>query len=123
MDTDAYASRASKADKRSTLYSLAVARRRGLIDTPEYRLRRQLARRAETVADLQALLEDLADLTSERELTPGRDHWRYGRWRGPVREGRELEIQRFVGALLLILAIVVVIAVVYLVVALVSAWR
>ncbi len=123
MDMDAYASRASKADKRSTLYSLAVARRRGLIDTPEYRLRRQLARRAVSVADLQALLEDLADLTSERELTPGRDHWRYGRWRGPVREGRELEIQRFVGVLFLIIALVVVIAVVYLVVTLINAWR
>ncbi|WP_026929145.1 hypothetical protein [Glycomyces tenuis] len=120
---DAYASRASKADKRSTLYSLAVARRRGLIDTPEYRLRRQLARRAVSVADLQALLEDLDDLTSERELTPGRDHWRYGRWRGPVRHGYELEIQRFVGALFLILALVIVVAVVYAAITAINAWR
>lgn len=120
---DAYASRASRADKRSTLYSLAVARRRGRIDAPEYRLRRQLARRAESVADLQVLLEDLDSLGPDRELTPGRDHWRYGRWRGPVREGRELEIQRFVGALFLIIALVIVVAVVYAVITAVNMWR
>ncbi|WP_026924084.1 DUF1707 domain-containing protein [Glycomyces arizonensis] len=114
---DAYASRASKTDRRITLDRLAVARRRGWIDTQEYRLRRQLARRAESVAELQALLWDLDDLTT------GRDHWRYGRWRGPVRNGRELEIQRFVGALLLIVALVVVVAVVYATITVVNVWR
>lgn len=114
---DAYASRASKTDKRITLDRLAFARRRGRLDAQEYRLRRQLARRAESLADLQALLWDLDD------LTPGRDHWRYGRWRGPVREGRELEIQRFVGVLFLVVAIVIVVAVVYAAIVIVNAWR
>lgn len=114
---DAYTSRASKTDRRITLDRLAVARRGGQIDAQEYRLRRQLARRAESVADLQALLWDLDDLTT------GRDHWRYGRWRGPVRDGRELEIQRFVGALLLIVALVIVVAVVYATITVVNVWR
>ena len=113
---DAYASRASKADKRITLDRLAYARRRGRIDTREYRLRRQLARRAESVAELQELLWDIDD------LTPGRDHWRYGRWRGPVRDGRELEIQRFVGAMFLIVGIVIVVAVVYAAITLLNTW-
>ncbi|MCH7231143.1 DUF1707 domain-containing protein [Glycomyces sp. L485] len=113
---DAYASRASKTDKRITLNRLAVARRRGRIDAQEYRLRRQLARRAESLEDLQALLWDLDD------LTPGRDHWRYGRWRGPVREGRELEVQRFVGVVFLIIGIVVVVAVVYATITALNMW-
>lgn len=98
---DAYAARASRTDKRIALDRLARARRKGMIDTREYRLRRQLAERADSVADLQTLLLDVGD-------DPSRDHWRYGRWRGPVRDGRELEIQRFVGALLLFAALVVV---------------
>ncbi|GAB3646884.1 hypothetical protein [Glycomyces tarimensis] len=114
---DAYAVPASKTDKRITLDRLAFARRRGRLDTREYRLRRQLARRAVSVAELQELLLDLDD------LTPGRDHWRYGRWRGPVREGRELEVQRFVGALFFIIGIVIVVAVVYSVITVLNMWR
>ncbi|GAB3230350.1 hypothetical protein GCM10027447_24660 [Glycomyces halotolerans] len=113
---DAYASRASKADKRIALGRLAAARRRGMMDGPEYRLRRQLARRAESIADLQSLLWDLEDGAS------GRDHWRYGRWRGPVRDGRELEIQRVVGVLFLAVALIVVIAAVYGAIVAVNAW-
>ncbi|MDA1359386.1 hypothetical protein O1R50_07130 [Glycomyces luteolus] len=100
---DAFAARASRTDKRIALDRLARARRRGMIDTREYRLRRQLAERADSVADLQTLLLDVGD----DQL--GRDHWRYGRWRGPVKDGRELEIQRFVGALFLFAALAVVI--------------
>lgn len=113
---DAYASRASKTDKRITLNRLAVARRRGRIGAAEYRLRRQLARRAASVEDLQVLLWDLDD------LNPGRDHWRYGRWRGPVREGRELEVQRAVGAAFLVVAIVIVVALVYAAITVVNLW-
>lgn len=100
---DAFAARPSGTDKRIALDRLARARRKGVIDAAEYRLRRRLAESADSVADLQTLLLDVGD----DEL--GRDHWRYGRWRGPVRDGRELEIQRFVGALLLLAAVVLVI--------------
>jgi hypothetical protein len=113
---DAYASRASKADKRITLDRLGLAYRRGRIDRAEYRLRRQLAYRAVSLAELRALVDDLAD------LSPGRDHWRYGRWRGPVREGRELEVQRLVGVIFLIIALVVVIVTVYGAISLVRIW-
>ncbi|SDD23256.1 DUF1707 domain-containing protein [Glycomyces harbinensis] len=109
---DAFAARASRADRRITLDRLARARRRGEIDAKEYRLRRQLARRAETVADLQALLQDVGDYEQ------GKDHWRFGRWRGPVRDGHELEIQRFVGFVFAALALAVVIVCVWAVVAL-----
>lgn len=108
---DAFAARASRADRRITFDRLARARRRGEIDAEEYRLRRQLARRAETVAELQALLQDVADYEQ------GKDHWRFGRWRGPVREGHELEIQRFVGFLLVAAALIAVFLCVYAVVA------
>lgn len=108
---DAFAARASRAERRITLDRLARARRRGEIDTDEYRLRRQLARRAATVAELQALLQDVGDYEQ------GKDHWRFGRWRGPVRDGHELEIQRFVGFAFVAIAIIVVIACVYAVVA------
>lgn len=101
---DAFATRASRADKRIALDRLARARRRREIDAHEYRLRRQLARRAESLAELQALMQDVGDYRH------GRDHWRYGRWRGPVRDGRELEIQRIVGALFLAVALLVVAA-------------
>jgi hypothetical protein len=117
MDAEAFAARASRADRRITLDRLARARRRGEIDAKEYRLRRQLARRAETVAELQAVLQDVADYEQ------GKDHWRYGRWRGPVRRGHELEIQRFIGVLLVSLGLIVVILVVYGVLALVEAWN
>lgn len=98
---DAYAARPSRTDKRIALDRLARARRQGVIDSAEYRLRRRMAEQADSVADLQVLLVDVGD-------DPGRDHWRYGRWRGPVRDGRELEIQRFVGALFLVAALIVV---------------
>ena len=101
---DAFATRASRTDKRIALDRLARARRRREIDAHEYRLRRQLARRAESLAELQALMQDVGDYRH------GRDHWRYGRWRGPVRDGRELEIQRIVGALFLAVALLVVAA-------------
>lgn len=114
---DPYASRASRAAKRIALNRLAVARRRRLIDGREYRLRRQLARRAETMAELRILLEDLDGVAG------GRDHWRYGRWLGPVRDGRELEIQRFVGAVFLIGFLVVLAAVVYAAIVTVEAFR
>lgn len=114
---DAFATRASRTDKRIALDRLARARRRGELDGPEYRLRRQMARRAESLADLQALMQDVGDYRH------GRDHWRYGRWRGPVREGRELEIQRFVGALFLVGALVVVAACVFAAVSLYGAWK
>lgn len=104
---DPYASRASKTDKRIAFDRLAAARRRGLIDGRECRLRRQMVRRAQTIGDLQVLLEDLNGGPG------GKDHWRYGRWLGPVREGHELEIQRFVGVLFLVVSLVVVAAVVY----------
>ncbi|PRY61978.1 hypothetical protein [Glycomyces artemisiae] len=98
---DAFATRPTRAHRRMALYRLAQARRRGAIDADEFRLRRQLARRAETLADLQALLEDFAT-----DYEQGRDHWRYGRWRRPVREGHELEIQRFVGIALLVAVLI-----------------
>jgi uncharacterized membrane protein YukC len=113
---DAFAIRPTRAHRRMTLYRLAQARRRGAIDADEYKLRRQLARRAETLADLQALLEDFAT-----DYEQGHDHWRYGRWRRPVREGHELEIQRFIGVTLVVLALLVLSAVVYGIVALVQA--
>ncbi|MEU6249755.1 hypothetical protein [Glycomyces sp. NPDC047010] len=109
---DAFAIHPTRAHRRMALYRLAQARRRGAIDTAEFRLRRQLVRRAETLADLQALLEDFAT-----DYEQGRDHWRYGRWRRPVREGRELEIQRFVGIAFLVAAIIAVAIVVWGVVA------
>ncbi|GAA2283446.1 hypothetical protein GCM10009853_042480 [Glycomyces scopariae] len=112
---DAFAIRPTRAHRRMALYRLGQARRRGAIDDAEYKLRRQLARRAETLADLQALLEDFAT-----DYEQGRDHWRYGRWRRPVREGHELEIQRFIGISLVVIALVVVFAVVYGVIAVVD---
>ncbi|MFC3494954.1 DUF1707 domain-containing protein [Glycomyces rhizosphaerae] len=115
---DAYVARASRADRRIALDRLARARRKGMIDAPEYRLRRQLAERAQSVAELQTLLLDVADDQLGHE-----DHWRYGRWRGPVREGRELEIQRFVGAVLLSIALVVVVACVYAAITLYEHWK
>ncbi|MCD0445176.1 DUF1707 domain-containing protein [Glycomyces sp. A-F 0318] len=111
---DAFVARPSRADRRITFDRLARARRRGEIDGKEYRLRRQLARRAETVADLQALLQDVADYEQ------GKDHWRFGRWRGPVRHGHELEIQRFVGFAIVAAALIAVALCVYLVVAVAS---
>ncbi|WP_199038220.1 hypothetical protein [Glycomyces salinus] len=114
---DPNASRASRAAKRIALNRLVVARRRGLIDRREYRLRRQLARRAETMEELWFLLEDLNGVGG------GRDHWRYGRWLGPVRDGHELEIQRFVGAVFLVGFLVVVAAVVYAAIVTVDAFR
>jgi len=114
---DAFAARASKTDKRIAIGRLASARRRGKIDTREYQLRRQLAEQAQSIAELQALL---IDVTEEHHA---RDNWRYGRWRGPVREGHELEIQRFVGALFLTVGLVVVVACVYVAIALVGHWR
>lgn len=114
---DAYAARASKADRRIALDRLARARRRGMIDTQEYRLRRQLAERAQSIAELQSLLLDVTD--DDRS----RDHWRYGHWRGPVKEGRELEIQRFVGAVFLSIALVVVVAGVYAAITLYEHWK
>jgi hypothetical protein len=115
---DAYDARASKADRRIALDRLAQARRRGMIDTREYRLRRRVAERAQSVAELQTLLLDVAD-----DELGGEDHWRYGRWRGPVREGRELEIQRFVGALFVSVALVVVAACVYAAITLYGHWK
>ncbi|MEU6858616.1 hypothetical protein AB0B28_07065 [Glycomyces sp. NPDC046736] len=115
---DTFDARATGAAKRTTLTRLARARRRGEIDTEEYRLRRQLARRAETVAELQALLQDVA-----ADYKQGRDHWRYGRWRGPVRYGRELEIQRFVGGVLVVVALIIVVACIYAGITLVERWR
>ncbi|GAA1674730.1 hypothetical protein GCM10009830_21500 [Glycomyces endophyticus] len=112
---DAFAIRPTRAHRRMALYRLSQARRRGAIDDAEYQLRRQLARRAETLADLQALLEDFAT-----DYEQGRDHWRYGRWRRPVREGHELEIQRFIGIAIIVIALVVVFAVVYGVIAVVD---
>ncbi|HEX2144079.1 MAG TPA: hypothetical protein VHG10_06195 [Glycomyces sp.] len=109
---DAYAARASKTDKRIALDRLVRARRKGMIDTREYRLRRQLAEQARSIAELQSLLVDVDDDRFTR------DHWRYGRWRGPVKESRELEIQHFVGAALLSVALVVVVACVYAVITL-----
>jgi len=114
---DAYAARASKTDRRITLDRLASARRRGKIDTREYRLRRQLAEQAQSIAELQALLLDVTDDQH------GRDHWRYGRWRGPVREGHELEIQRFVGAVFVTVAVIVVVACVYAALTLYGNWK
>lgn len=114
---DAYAAKASRADKRIALDRLARARRKGMIDTREYRLRRRLAEQAQSLAELQALLQDVADDQHSR------DHWRYGRWRGPVKEGRELEIQRFVGVMFLSLALVVVVVCVYAVIALYEQWH
>jgi hypothetical protein len=114
---DAHAARASRADKRIALDRLARARRKGMIDTREYRLRRQLAEEAQSLAELQSLLLDVADDDH------GRDHWRYGRWRGPVKDGRELEIQRVVGAMFLSLGLMVAAACVYAVVALYEHWR
>ena len=114
---DPYSSRASKADKRIALDRLATARRRGLLDRREYRLRRHLARHAETLAELQTLFQDLNGIAT------GRDHWRYGRWTGPVREGRELEIQRFVGAVFLVGFLVAVAAVVYAAIVALNAFR
>jgi hypothetical protein len=114
---DAYAAQASKADKRIALDRLARARRKGMIDTREYRLRRALAEQAQSIAELQSLLVDVADDQHSR------DHWRYGRWRGPVKEGRELEIQRVVGAMFLSLAVIVVVACVYVVFALYEHWK
>jgi hypothetical protein len=114
---DANAARASKADRRIALDRLARARRKGMIDTREYRLRRGLAEQARDITELQALLQDVADDQHSR------DHWRYGRWRGPVKEGRELEIQRVVGAMFLSLAVIVVVACVYVVIALYGQWK
>ncbi|MCC3762298.1 DUF1707 domain-containing protein [Glycomyces sp. TRM65418] len=114
---DAYAAKASRADKRIALDRLARARRKGMIDTREYRLRRRLAEQAQSLAELQSLLQDVPDDQHSR------DHWRYGRWRGPVKEGRELEIQRFVGVMFLSLALLVVVACVYAVIALYEQWR
>jgi hypothetical protein len=114
---DAYAARASRTDKRIALDRLARARRKGMIDSGEYRLRRQLAERADSIADLQTLLLDVGD----DQL--GRDHWRYGRWRGPVKDGRELEIQRFVGALFLFVALVVVVLCVSVAIVLYEHWH
>jgi hypothetical protein len=88
-----------------------------MIDTPEYRLRRRLAERAQSIAELQTLLLDVADDQH------GRDHWRYGRWRGPVKDGRELEIQRVVGALFLSAAVIVVVACVSVAIALYEHWH
>lgn len=115
---DAYVARASRADRRIALDRLARARRKGMIDAPEYRLRRQLAERAQSVAELQALLLDVADDQLGHE-----DHWRYGRWRGPVREGRELEIQRFVGALFVGVAVIVVVVCVSVAILLYEHWH
>jgi hypothetical protein len=109
---DAFTIRPTRAHRRMALYRLGRARRRGAIDDDEYRLRRQLAKRAETLADLQALLDDEA-----ADYEQGHDHWRYGRWRGPVREGHELEIQRFVGFAIVGVIVVAVAAVVWGVVA------
>lgn len=114
---DAHAARASRADKRIALDRLARARRKGMIDTREYRLRRKLAEQAQSIAELQSLLQDVGDDQHSR------DHWRYGRWRGSVKEGRELEIQRVVGAMFLSLAIIVVVACVYAVLALYEQWK
>lgn len=114
---DAYAARASRADRRIALDRLAEARRKGTIDGDEYRLRRRLAEQAHSIAELQSLLLDVTD--DDRS----RDHWRYGRWRGPVREGRELEIQRFVGAVFLSIALVAVVACVYAAITLYEHWK
>lgn len=105
---DAFAIRPTRAHRRMALYRLAQARRRGAIDADEYKLRRQLARRAETLADLQALLEDFAT-----DYEQGRDHWRYGRWRRPVREGHELEIQRYIGIAIVVAILAALIALIY----------
>lgn len=115
---DANAARPSKTDKRIALDRLAQARRHGVIDSREYRLRRRLAEQAVTVADLQLILLDVGD-----DELGGEDHWRYGRWRGPVREGRELEIQRFVGALFLVAALIVVVACVSVAIVLYEHWN
>jgi hypothetical protein len=113
---DANAARASKADRRIALDRLARARRKGMIGVDEYHLRRRLAEQAKSVAELQVLL---LDVTDDRL---GRDHWRYGRWRGPVRESRELEVQRFVGGALLTVALIVVVACVYAAITLYEHW-
>ncbi|WP_158630294.1 DUF1707 domain-containing protein [Glycomyces terrestris] len=105
---DAFAIRPTRAHRRMALYRLAQAHRRGAIDADEFKLRRQLVRRAETLADLQALLEDFAT-----DYEQGHDHWRYGRWRRPVREGHELEIQRYIGIAIVVVAIIALIALVY----------
>ncbi|MEU5154860.1 hypothetical protein [Glycomyces sp. NPDC021274] len=115
---DAHAARPSSTDKRIALDRLARARRKGMLDSREYRLRRRMAERAQSVADLQTLLLDVGDDELGRE-----DHWRYGRWRGPVREGRELEIQRFVGALFLVAAVIAVIVCVSVAIVLYEHWR
>lgn len=114
---DEYAAEASNTDKRIALDRLATARRDGMIDKREYRLRRKLAERAQNITELQLLLQDVPDDQHSR------DHWRYGRWRGPVKEGRELEIQRVVGAMFLSLAVIVVAACVYVVIALYEHWN
>lgn len=114
---DTFVARASKTDRRIALDRLAKARRRGMIDGEEYRLRRRLAEQAHSIVELQSLL---LDVTNDDH---SRDNWRYGRWRGPVKDGRELEIQRFVGAALLVIALVVVVACVYAAITLYEHWK
>lgn len=110
------ATRATKNDRKFTLGQLNMARRRGRLDVDEYRLRRDLAQKAVRRSELTVLLEDLKD------LTPGRDHWRYGRWRGPVRDGNELEVQRIIGIGIAIFFLVLVVAIVYTVVSAMQGW-
>ncbi|THV43541.1 DUF1707 domain-containing protein [Glycomyces buryatensis] len=113
---DADAARASNADRRIARGRLASARRQGRIDSRDYRRRRQEVRRAESIVDLQTLLWDIPN------DNPGRDHWRYGRWRGSVRDGRELEIQRVVGVLFLIGSLVATAGFVYMGIVLFNVW-
>ncbi|QSB04334.1 DUF1707 domain-containing protein [Natronoglycomyces albus] len=110
------ATRATKNDRKFTLGRLNMARRRGRLGPEEYRLRRDLAKKAVRRGELSVLLEDLSD------LTPGRDHWRYGRWRGPVREGSELEVQRVIGIVVAVFFLVLVFVTIYAVISAVQGW-
>ncbi|MFC4336523.1 DUF1707 SHOCT-like domain-containing protein [Salininema proteolyticum] len=112
---DPYDIRASRADRRYVIDCLDSALKKGHVSQGQYRSRRQEALAATTVGELQHLLDEL----SYMESVP-HDSWRYGHWRGPVREGRELELQRAVGLAFFFVAVVVVVLVLYVVFTLIS---
>ncbi|WP_025274046.1 DUF1707 domain-containing protein [Haloglycomyces albus] len=112
---DPFNIRAGRADKRFAIDCLNEAVKRGNLPKEEYTSRRHDIISAVSVGELQQLIDDLDRLE-------GRDSWRYGHWRGPVQDGRELEIQRAVGVAFLIAALVVLIVVVYVVVNVINDW-